>query len=99
MLTGSGRWDHFEQTLTDFPPARPRRLTLWATRWSEAGERTGLTWFDDVSAGARARTGGAAATSSRRNSATPAPRTGNSRSASTSPPGTGPWPRPSTSAT
>ncbi len=57
LLHGSGRWDSFEQVLKDFPEgAASVQVRLWASRWTEAGERTGLAWFDDVSV--RAAAGG-----------------------------------------
>jgi hypothetical protein len=50
VLPGSGRWETFEQVLTNFPAgAVAVQVHLWATQWTDAGEKTGLTWFDDVS--------------------------------------------------
>lgn len=57
ILNGSGRWEQFDLLLTNFPAgAKQVELRLWATRWTEAGEKTGLTWFDNVSL--RAANGG-----------------------------------------
>jgi hypothetical protein len=57
VLSGSGRWEKLDLLLTNFPAgAKAMELRLWATRWTDAGELTGLTWFDDVSL--RAATGG-----------------------------------------
>ena len=57
VLSGSGRWEKLDLLLTNFPAgAKAVELRLWATRWTEAGEKTGLTWFDDVSL--RAANGG-----------------------------------------
>ncbi|NLF17751.1 MAG: DUF4091 domain-containing protein [Lentisphaerae bacterium] len=50
VITGDGSWQSFERVITAFPEgADSLRLTLWATRWSTAGEATGGVWFDDVS--------------------------------------------------
>ncbi len=57
VLSGGGHWEKLDLLLTNFPAgARSVELRLWATRWTDAGEKTGLTWFDDVSL--RAATGG-----------------------------------------
>lgn len=48
-LDGTGRWQTFDRTVTNFPAgARTCRLALYATTWTDEGERTGLVWFDDV---------------------------------------------------
>jgi hypothetical protein len=50
VVEGTGNWQQFEQLIEKFPPAaKSIRLHLRATPWTEAGERTGLVWFDDVS--------------------------------------------------
>jgi hypothetical protein len=50
LVTGDGSWQAWDRTVTSFPAgARSFSLTLWATRWSEAGEATGGVWFDAVS--------------------------------------------------
>jgi len=57
VLDASGRWEKLDQVLTNFPAgAKAVELRLWATRWTDAGEKTGLTWFDGVSL--RAANGG-----------------------------------------
>lgn len=49
-LEGNGQWQNFDRVITKFPPkARSLRLILRAAPWTEAGEQTGLVWFDDVS--------------------------------------------------
>lgn len=49
-VTGDGTWQKFDQLIEQFPPgARFIRLRLRAALWSEAGEGTGLVWFDNVS--------------------------------------------------
>lgn len=49
-LDGNGQWQEFDRTLTDFPEgARSVRLILRAAYWTDAGDRTGLVWFDDIS--------------------------------------------------
>jgi hypothetical protein len=49
-VEGDGSWQAWERTLTAFPAgAESVNLTLWATRWSEAGELTGGVWIDDLS--------------------------------------------------
>lgn len=50
VVQGTGRWEQHVELLTNPPPgAVSMMLNLYATRWTEAGEKTGLTWFDDVS--------------------------------------------------
>ncbi|MCX7007427.1 MAG: hypothetical protein NTY53_09305, partial [Kiritimatiellaeota bacterium] len=57
VLDASGRWEKLDLLLTNFPAgAKSVELRLWATKWTDAGEKTGLTWFDDVSL--RAANGG-----------------------------------------
>jgi hypothetical protein len=57
VLPGSGRWDTLDQALTNFPTgAVAVQVNLWATKWTDVGEKTGLTWFDEVSL--RAASGG-----------------------------------------
>jgi hypothetical protein len=49
-LDGNGQWQSFERVIRQFPPAaRSVQLHLRAANWTEAGEQTGLVWFDDVS--------------------------------------------------
>jgi len=49
-IEGTGTWQKFDQLIKNFPPnARYVRLNLHAAVWTEAGEKTGLVWFDDVS--------------------------------------------------
>jgi len=49
-LEGNGQWQQFDRVITKFPAgAKSLRLILRATPWTEAGEQTGLVWFDDVS--------------------------------------------------
>ncbi len=49
-LEGSGQWQEFDRTIKQFPQgASSVRLILRAATWTEAGEHTGLVWFDDVS--------------------------------------------------
>lgn len=49
-LKGDGKWQLFEAKLRDFPEgAKYVRPMLRATTWTDAGERIGLVWFDDVS--------------------------------------------------
>ncbi len=48
-VTGDGSWQTWDRTITAFPAgARSVTLTIWATRWSEAGEATGCVWVDGV---------------------------------------------------
>lgn len=50
VITGDGRWQSFERDLKSFPAgARSVRLNLMGTAWTEAGEKLGLIWYDDVS--------------------------------------------------
>ena len=57
-VAGDGRWQKFEQAVTDFPEgAEYVRFNAWATRWTDAGESVGLVWMDDLSLSA-ARGGG-----------------------------------------
>jgi hypothetical protein len=50
VIEGTGNWQQFEQLIEKFPPAaKSVRLHLRATPWTDAGEHTGLVWFDDVS--------------------------------------------------
>jgi len=50
ILRGSGVWQEIDHHLRDFPPgARYVRIHIRAATWTEAGEKTGLVWFDDVS--------------------------------------------------
>ncbi|MBW8041415.1 MAG: DUF4091 domain-containing protein [Planctomycetes bacterium] len=49
-LKGNGRWQLFEALVSDFPKgAKFIRLLIRATAWTDAGELTGLVWFDEVS--------------------------------------------------
>lgn len=49
-IEGSGRWQQFDRIIKTFPKgAKSVRLNLRAAVWTEAGEKTGLVWFDDVS--------------------------------------------------
>jgi len=49
-IEGSGHWQQFDRLIKTFPKdANSVRLNLWAAIWTEAGEKTGLVWFDDVS--------------------------------------------------
>ena len=49
-IEGAGHWQQFDRLIKSFPEgAKSVRLNLRATIWTEAGERTGLVWFDDVS--------------------------------------------------
>ncbi|MCU0916607.1 MAG: DUF4091 domain-containing protein, partial [Planctomycetes bacterium] len=49
-LEGDGRWQQFDQVIRKFPGgAKSVQLRLRAADWTEAGEQTGLVWFDDVS--------------------------------------------------
>jgi hypothetical protein len=50
QIAGDGRWQEFDKVITSFPKnARSVRLSMRATIWTDAGEETGLVWFDDVS--------------------------------------------------
>lgn len=50
VITGDGRWQLFERHLKSFPAgARSVRLNLMGTVWTDAGEKLGLIWYDDVS--------------------------------------------------
>ena len=49
-IEGNGHWQQFDRLIKNFPKgAKSVRLNLRATIWTEAGENTGLVWFDDVS--------------------------------------------------
>ncbi|MHC4323157.1 MAG: hypothetical protein ACYSUX_02675 [Planctomycetota bacterium] len=49
-VEGAGRWQQFDRLIKNFPKgAKSVRLNLRAATWTEAGENTGLVWFDDVS--------------------------------------------------
>jgi len=49
-MVGNGEWQSADFLLNEFPPgARFVRLNLMATIWTEAGEKVGLVWFDDLS--------------------------------------------------
>jgi hypothetical protein len=49
-LEGLGQWQEFDRTIRKFPKgAKSVQLHLRAADWTEAGEQTGLVWFDDVS--------------------------------------------------
>ena len=49
-LDGNGRWQEFDRVIRKFPSgAKSVQLHLRAATWTEAGEPTGLAWFDDVS--------------------------------------------------
>ena len=49
-VKGSGKWQLFEAAVKDFPKgAAYVRPNVRATTWTDAGELTGLVWFDDVS--------------------------------------------------
>ena len=50
VLQGSGQWQFAEYQLSEFPAeAKYVRLNLMATEWTDAGEKLGLVWFDDLS--------------------------------------------------
>ena len=50
VLAGSGVWQSLDKVLTEFPTgAKYVRLNLMATVWTDAGEKLGLVWFDDIS--------------------------------------------------
>lgn len=50
VVAGNGAWQPVEVMLTNSPPAaRYVRLHLRATTWTDAGERLGLVWMDDLS--------------------------------------------------
>lgn len=50
VLQGNGEWQSAEYQLTEFPAgAKYVRLNLMATEWTDAGEKLGLVWFDDLS--------------------------------------------------
>ncbi len=50
ILKGDGTWQLFEAQVKDFPKgAEFVRANIRATVWSDAGERIGLVWFDNVS--------------------------------------------------
>ena len=49
-LEGNGQWQEFNRVIKEFPKgARSAQLRLRAASWTDAGENTGLVWFDDVS--------------------------------------------------
>jgi len=49
-IEGTGHWQQFDRLIKRFPKgAKSVRLNLRAATWTEAGEQTGLVWFDDVS--------------------------------------------------
>ena len=49
-LAGDGHWQAADYVITDFPAgAKYVRLNLMGAVWSDAGETTGLVWFDDLS--------------------------------------------------
>jgi hypothetical protein len=49
-IEGNGHWQQFDRLIKNFPKgAKSVRLNLRATIWTDAGENTGLVWFDDVS--------------------------------------------------
>jgi len=49
-IEGNGQWQEYDRVITRFPQgAKSVQLRLRAADWSEAGEQTGLVWFDDVS--------------------------------------------------
>jgi len=49
-VEGAGHWQQFDRLIKSFPKgAKSVRLNLRATTWTDAGEHTGLVWFDDVS--------------------------------------------------
>lgn len=49
-LDGNGQWQEFDRVIKSFPSgAKSVQFRLRAANWSEAGEGTGLVWFDDVS--------------------------------------------------
>jgi hypothetical protein len=49
-IEGNGNWQQFDRLIKTFPKgAKSVRLHLRAAIWTEAGERTGLLWFDDIS--------------------------------------------------
>lgn len=48
-VSGNGHWQTFDRAITRFPDgAKFVQLRLYGTTWTDAGEKTGLTWFDDV---------------------------------------------------
>jgi hypothetical protein len=50
VLEGNGQWQSAELELKEFPAAAKYvRLNLIATEWTDAGEKLGLVWFDDLS--------------------------------------------------
>ena len=50
LLEGSGQWQCLDQTVTEFPPgAKFVSLHLMAAAWTDAGEKLGLVWYDDIS--------------------------------------------------
>ncbi len=50
VIRGNGRWQQFDRVIRSFPKqAKQVTLRLYATKWSDAGERMGLVWYDDVS--------------------------------------------------
>jgi len=49
-LKGNGKWQLFDALVSDFPKgAKFIRPMVRATTWTDAGELTGLVWFDEVS--------------------------------------------------
>jgi hypothetical protein len=49
-IEGNGHWQQFDRRIKNFPKgAKSVHLNLRAAIWTEAGENTGLVWFDDVS--------------------------------------------------
>jgi hypothetical protein len=49
-IEGAGHWQQFDRVIKSFREgAKSVRLNLRATTWTEAGEHTGLVWFDEVS--------------------------------------------------
>ncbi len=50
VVRGNGHWQEFDRVIGSFPKkAKQVSLRLYATEWSDVGERMGLVWYDDVS--------------------------------------------------
>jgi len=50
VVEGNGEWQHADYLVTDFPAqAKFVRLNFYATEWTDAGEKLGLVWLDDLS--------------------------------------------------
>ena len=49
-ITSDGKWQTFNRTFKTFPEgASFVRLRFRAARWTDAGDLTGMVWFDDIS--------------------------------------------------